>query len=477
MKNEAADYLLKQGITEETEKKFSRRDFLNVGLIPFAARLAIPSSVGLLAQILAPSEVLAQSVTSMIPMITVNLSGGAALHGNVIPMDKNGNLLKSYDRLGLGTVPIAENFLGLPFDSRSGLLKGLKSVLSANTIAKTKGLSFCTTTSADTNAVAPLRAQHDLSSQLEKAGVSGQFFSKLEINGQNTSLRPWHDNDPKSTLNVGSLAQIKDAMSLTAFNATISKKDTTARYSAGQKKSLASLISNLIQSQISRQPSSKQLSSGDAIVDAGKQLEDIVGGSVSGSDLVDPYKSNAATAVYELTAGSSAQTQAIAGIAHCSLNGYSSHGLITLGGYDYHQPNRAASDAADMRAGQEIGRMLELAQRIGKPVFIFVATDGACSSISSETNTSAWSGDTSSSIQLVFCYHPKGVKSTGAQVGHYNNDQDVDRTTLVGDRTDYVGAAVMANYLSLHGQAGNLTKIMPATITADRVKDVIRLGV
>ncbi len=79
-------------------------------------------------------------------------------------------------------------------------------------------------------------------------------------------------------------------------------------------------------------------------------------------------------------------------------------------------------------------------------------------------------------MQLAFAYHPNGVSSSGSQVGAYLDDQSVDATTLVGGRSDYVTAAILANYLSMNGTIDQFTKIAPATITSSRLNEVIRLS-
>lgn len=487
MKKEAQIFLQKNADNPEALLKFSRRDLLGAGLIGLASRIWLPSTIGMAASLLGKTSAqAANNGTSWMPFTTINLSGGASLHGNIVPLNSSGSLLPTYDFLGLGKTPSIENYIGLNFMNRSRLLEGLKSVISTEAAQKTKGSILCTTTAADTNNIPPLRSQLDLSAVLEKTGKKGEFFSDLQMNATTSSLRSFHDQEPNSRLNVSSLTQLKNSLSLTAvYSSTVSSTDKTARFTQKQKRNVASVLSKITELQFDSRNSDKINREKSKLFDASKKLEDLVGGAVSGKDLVDPYKSPDAVKVYKLTtaASDSALVQTNAALAYCNLMGYSSHTFTALGGYDYHDPlTRIQSNQKDFEAGQHIGRIIELAHLLKKPVFLFIATDGSCVSIKSDDTTSQWSGDTTNSLQLIIAYHPTGIDfnlttNLKSQIGSYNNDQSTNKNTLVGDRTDYVAAAVTANYLSLHNQTSRLSEVVPSTITQDRLGEVVRLKV
>jgi hypothetical protein len=483
VKKETHIYLEKNANNPEALKKFSRRELMGVGLLGLASRIWMPSTATLLAGML---EAKAETAVSWMPFMTFNLSGGAAIHGNIAPLNSGGGLLPTYDLLGLGKRPTITPYLGLNFSDKSRLLEGLKSVLSPEAAAKAKGTILCTTTAADTNAIPPLRSQFDLSPVLEKTGKKGEFFSDLQMNASNTSIRSFHDQEPVSRISVASLNQLKDSLSLTAvYSSAVSGSDATPRFTQNQKRSVASVLSKMTEIQMNARESSKAIAEKEKLIDASKKIEDLVGGSVSGRDLVDPYKSTHATSVYQLTdsARDAAATQTTAAIAYCNLMGYSSHSFIALPAYDYHEPaSRLQSNQKDFEAGVQIGRVLELAHRLNKPVFIFVTTDGSCVSYRSDDQTAQWSGDTTTSLQVIFAYHPNGIdfSTSGtlqSQIGNYNNDQSSNKNTLVGDRTDYVASAVTANYLALHNQLNRLSEVVPSTITQDRTAEVVRFKV
>jgi len=487
MKNDKLKaYLKDNSIVHEQPNKWSRRELLEIGAVPFALRMMIPSAASMLAQVLSSPEARAAVMVPM-PIITVNLSGGAALHGNIIALNTSGGLLSSYNSLGMGLKTGTNgveasriDYLGLPFHENSFLYKGLHDVLGDGTsvVQNSKGISFCTITNNDTASVAPLRPPFDLSPAVESAGRMGQLFSDLQYFGNvankegTISIKSFKDEEPASRLAVDSLTQIKNSVALSGIFAEMPTKAGSTgkfdRFTAGQKNGLARFLSRLTASQAANKK--------PELAQATDQMQDLIGGTVSGADLVDPLKSAEAKTAFNLTGSSSAVDLAVSSVAYCALKGYSSHSLLVFGGYDYHQPNRSLSDNSDYSAGLQIGRILKLAELLMQPVFISVVTDGACSTSLSTAYGAPWVGDNSNSMQLAFAYHPNGVSSSGSQVGAYLDDQSVDATTLVGGRSDYVTAAILANYLSMNGTIDQFTKIAPATITSSRLNEVIRLS-
>src|SRR6188508_245898 len=68
-----------------------------------------------------------------------------------------------------------------------------------------------------------------------------------------------------------------------------------------------------------------------------------------------------------------------AAIMKMVVNGLAGAGTVTLGGYDYHGQGRNTGEIRNFRAGRCIGACLEYAARMGKPLMIYVFSDGALS--------------------------------------------------------------------------------------------------
>lgn len=468
MKNDKLKHIL-QKKDDLREMRLTRRELLETGLVGFSAQVAIP---GVVTSILSMSQrAEAQQVTPMVPFITLSLSGGAALHGNFIVKNQAGDLLSSgYTKLGLGSKGSLSTVkvMGADFGSTSQLHKGIQSVVTAGTLQKTFVVGLCTNTANDTNGQSALRPFYDLTGPLERAGLIGKILPSLHSGFGAENIRPVF-GAPNTVMNISRLDNVFGALNYSGVLAG------TSTFTEAQKGVLSNFVSRMTQSQVAKLNSTPEgLKS--VLAEAGMKSGDIIKAGATG---VDPRTNSAAQMVYGLTS-STAVTNAdaiTAGVVFNAINGNISHGRITLGGYDYHSPGtRDVANQKDFDAGKQIGRMLELAAKMNSPLFLMVTTDGACSSAESTTSSSIWSSDNSSSVQLIFAFHPNGkFTSSGSQVGQYLDDQTVDTTTLVGSRPDYVAATILANYLNLNNKLGLFKQLAPATLQSDDVEKVVKL--
>lgn len=464
---------LKKVLDEKTDissLRLSRRELLEAGVISFAARVAVP---GVVTSILTMTQkAQGQEVASMMPFITLSLSGGAALHGNFVVKNAGGDLLSAYTKLGLGKAGFAmESLLGAEFASTAQLHKGIKSAASNDALSKSRLVGLCTNTANDTAALVAQRPFYDLSGPLERAGLVGKVLPAVHQGAGSENLKPVF-GAPNSVLEMATLDSMFGALnysSILADNGILSKK---------QKEVLSSFVGKMTRSQIAKL-NSKDDGLKDVLKEAGMKSSEII--AAGGASGVDPRLDAKVRSIYKIATNTAANnaTAVTAGVIYNALKGNVSHGRITLGGYDYHAPGvRTAADTKDFTAGEQIGRMIELAHQMSKPLFILVTTDGACASETSESATSIWSSDYSSSVQFIIAYDPSGkLTSSGSQIGHYMDDQSVDTTTLVGSRPDYVAAAILANYLSLNNKLNLFKQLAPATLQADDVAKVVKLHV
>jgi len=81
-----------------------------------------------------------------------------------------------------------------------------------------------------------------------------------------------------------------------------------------------------------------------------------------------------------------------AAIMKLVINGFAGAGCIEMGGYDYHGGRRAEGEVKDERAGRCMGACLEYAARRGKPLMMYVFSDGSVSSNGALDNTGAGRG-------------------------------------------------------------------------------------
>ena len=108
-----------------------------------------------------------------------------------------------------------------------------------------------------------------------------------------------------------------------------------------------------------------------------------------GSGFVDPRVNEDVMSVYALKTNSSDFDRNVltAGIVGNVLMQNTGPGTITISHCDYHDGTRVSGDSKDFEIGFEIGRAVELAHRMGKPLFIQILSDGG---VSAEPGTRIW---------------------------------------------------------------------------------------
>ena len=95
------------------------------------------------------------------------------------------------------------------------------------------------------------------------------------------------------------------------------------------------------------------------------------------------------------------------------ISGFAGAGTVTMGGYDYHGQGRNTGETRNFRAGRCIGACLEYAARKGKPLMIYVFSDGSLSANGVINNTALgrgkldWASDNQSTASpFVLVYNP-----------------------------------------------------------------------
>ena len=97
------------------------------------------------------------------------------------------------------------------------------------------------------------------------------------------------------------------------------------------------------------------------------------------------------------------------------INGFAGAGTITMGGFDYHTGDRSTGEERDFRAGVCMGACLEYAARRGKPLMVYVFSDGSLSSNGMIDNSTGgrgkgvWTGDNqSTAASMILVFNPAG---------------------------------------------------------------------
>ena len=102
------------------------------------------------------------------------------------------------------------------------------------------------------------------------------------------------------------------------------------------------------------------------------------------------------------------------------IDGNAAAGTIEMGGFDYHIGNRMDGEANDLNLGNCIGAVLEYASRVGKPVMIYVFSDGSLASNGMIDNSvggrgkGVWTADNQNVAATYFLvFNPAGPGAIG----------------------------------------------------------------
>ena len=203
---------------------------------------------------------------------------------------------------------------------------------------------------------------------------------------------------------------------------------------------------------------------------------------------VDPALDPEIQAIFSATEFMDREFAKTASVMKMVVNGYAGGGCITMGGYDYHTGDRRTGENRDLRAGRCIGACLQYAQRLNKPLMIYVYSDGSVASNGAADNSTStgagptlslggrgkgqWTGDNSSTACSFFLvYSPTGAPSLSTngiaapelhrQIGRMSADASVvTSATPAANNPNLLVNMLLLNYMAVNGD------ITPANTTA-----------
>lgn len=448
----------------------SRREFLGAGLISFAGSFMLPSALTLLGNSAHAAQCVTNSGNQMISLITLNLSGGAMLASDFVPMDQGGQMLSSYSKMGLGKSPAIERAFGnVPFAANgiSNLLEGIKATANPSTMDKTAFVGIPVRLRDDTH-----MNELDISGMVARAGLMGAALPNLGRDSQvGTGIKQSAAYiTPPNPLIVRSSNDI--------INSIGANNGLLQALNEEQRGGLFALIHKLSNRQKQRVISSTGGEVFSNLLECAN-LKNIEQANVSGGDL-DVRNSEAFRALWGVTAStSSSDAKVLAGtMALASLRSYSGSAAIQLGGYDYHNNTRGTGNAKDREAGEYIGRILETAALENKKLMLYVTTDGSCSSPDSDSATAPWRGDRGSAgMVYMLMFDPNGrPKTKNFQLGQFTNAQAADDNFITGRSASFAAAAVFANYLEWQGKLNLLEQLIPNRFSPADLNQMLVLG-
>ncbi|HJS90511.1 MAG TPA: hypothetical protein VJ738_11155 [Steroidobacteraceae bacterium] len=508
---------------ENHPRPVTRRELLSAGFLGASGLVMAPAW---LAALLKPGTARAQQIpldsdiqallaqnqcnvtqgAGLIPFICFDLAGGANLVGSEVIVGVKGgqaNFLSTagYGKMGVpgNMVPSSaanvSNALGLLWHSDGAILRGILSKVSAATAAGTNGAVFPALSENDTD-INP----HNPMYGIAKVGANGSLLTLVgtepTVSGGNSMAPPNLGGvmiDP--ALQPSTIDQPSDAIALVSSggaNATslsVAVQESQERISSGTSlynpsasDPAASFSGALTEPNTGTSTPGVQLYT-DPASDA--QLKNQVRcGYVKAasnsaqfgnpSDLDPRQDANIVGPIFQATDFNDNDVAMTATVMKLVLNGFAGAGTISLGGFDYHDNTRATGEMRNFQAGQMIGAVLEYAARLGKPVMIYVFSDGSLTSSSMVDSTPAgrnklaWQGDSSAVASTFFlAYSPKGRPqpvggAASQQIGYFSSDGSVVSTSSPGaNSVVQLVEMVVLNYMALQGVEGQFSTLFP----------------
>jgi len=441
-----------------------------------------------------------------IPFICFDLAGGANIAGSNVLVGQNGQMdvlsTSGYSKLGLPgdqipgvpeATPTAtsngdhtDTSLGLAFHSDSAFLRGIQA-------------SFRTTGLADNvnGAIIPARSENDTGNNphnplygIQKAGADGEILTlcgseNSESGGNsiapammvNPEFRPTKIDRPEDV--VGLAPPASGLAGILGPNDVVPVLESMYRLSE-QKLNTAGVTTGLN----FPDPNDPLGRPRDVVVEelvrcgylSSASTTDQFG-NVQLDPGLDPNIVNDATGIFTSTeffdgGRDGREFRKTASVMKMVVDGYAGAGCIEMGGYDYHGGMRQEGEVKDFRAGRCMGACLEYAARMGKPLMMYVFSDGSLSSDGTIDDSvdgrgkGEWSSDNQSTAAGFFLvYNPPGNGGRPAligppevhqQIGAFSADGSVVRSGSPGaNNVNLLVEMVVLNYMALHGDVAN----------------------
>jgi len=495
----------------------TRRQFIAQSFMTGGASVLMPSVFSLLASPKANAQLASDIQTAvqqcgitagagLIPFICFDLSGGGNVLGsNVLVGGPGGQLdflsVAGYNKLGLpgtmvpnssSTGSFIDSTFGLRYHSDSAHLRGMKSVVTSPTAMTNT-----------TGTVIPALSQNDTSDNphnpmygIYQVGARGALLNLIgtdsSVSGGNSMSPPTMINvaaqptkiadstDSQGLVNTGQLSTLLPSSSDVTNVLESMKRISDAKYAQVTAYSSSLLGDSSITSGAAATLNSTALGQyglqACAYTKAAYLLNRYPSPSAIDPD-VDPIivgTGGIFSSTEYFNGPNSSDFQKTASVMKLVIDGDAAAGTIELDGFDYHTGERATGETRDFSAGQCIGACLEYAARVGKPVMIYIFSDGSLFSNGMIDDSAAgrgkgvWTADNqnvAASYFLVFDPKAKPMPAQknpelSLQLGYCNPDGSQNTTSSpAGNNVFNLVQIVVLNYMALHGTINGLSAV------------------
>jgi hypothetical protein len=495
----------------------TRREFLAQGFLTGAGSVIAPTLAGMLAYPRAARATLASDIQNAvtacnittgagkIPFICFDLAGGGNIAGsNVLVGGPHGQLdflsVAGYSKLGLpgsmvpnasATGSFVDASFGLRYHSDSAHLRGMKLRASAATMAGTTGTIIPALSQNDTN-TNPHNPMYGIYQFGARGGLLNLIGSQSSQSGGNSMAPPTMVIAEAMPTKISSSQDSKGLVSTGQLSTLLPNANDVTNVLESMKR-----ISDAKYAQVQAYPTNPTLDAA-AIGPTGIQAC----GYTKAAYIVDKYNSPSAvnpdvdpnivgpsgiftTAEYQ----ANSDYQKTAAVMKLVIDGNAAAGTIEMNGFDYHSGNRMDGEAKDLNLGNCIGAVLEYASRVGKPVMVYIFTDGSLASGGMIDNSvggrgkGVWTADNQNVAATYFLVFNPAGRAVSAQanpelslqIGNFNPDGSQNTTgSPAGNNVPNLVQMVVLNYMGLH--SANAISQWPTLFPAPNLNNTLGSG-
>lgn len=446
----------------------TRRDFLSQGFLSFAGLTVLPSWLSPLAF----GDDCPMPQLSTLPFLVIDAAGGAALPANFLAKNEKNDLLPEYTLLGWNpreSGAISED-LGAPMAAKaSKLFEGINQTASAEARKNFRLATICHSAQSDSSSNLLSALGWVVKSGNKGLSLRSAVGTSNTLSGGNSSVAG--GTDFTKPLFVRSLRDLTGSVGF-------GKEAPLGTASTDQLKGLLKMSAGLTEAELEKWMS---LPEGKKLALNAKCAYVENGQNATGGDAFDPRKDANFQTIYQINQNTPENSQNVvfASLVKGTLSGQTGPSALTIGGCDYHDNTSETGDKKDNEIGQAIGRAVQAAHILKRPLFIQLITDGGCSN---NPGTRIWrSDDNDRCLTVVGYYRPEGAMNlVRTQVGYYNAGQSANLETLsgLGAKVNKVAAVTFANYLRLLNPTENMSDFkakLDKVVPSDMFKDAKEL--
>ncbi len=476
------------------KKPVTRRDFLAQGFTTGAATVIVPAAVGMMSprrakaltsdlENVARNQCEITGGAGKIPFICFDLAGGANIAGSNVLVGQQGGQMdflstQGYSKLGLpgnmlpnnATTNFVNTEFGLAFHSDSAFLRGMLEKTTPATRAFVNGAVIAARSENDTG-----NNPHNPMYGIAKAGPLGKGAKGelLTLIGSQNSESGGNSMAPAMMIDPANRPTKIDRVS--DVTGLVDTGDVATILSASDTVRTLETMYRITETKLGH------VDPGSAVANAAELEKRFRCAYLKTADTVETFSDPASlnpsldpriTNLFGANFGGDGEFQKTASVMKLVIDGNAGAGTISMGGFDYHTGDRATGEARDLRAGRCIGACLEYAAQTGRPVMIYVFSDGSLSSNGMVDDSvggrgkGQWTGDNQQTAAAFFLvYNPQGRptligEGTAAaarhqQIGYFSAGGDVvTSSSPAANNVNLLVQTVILNYMALHGEQG-----------------------